>query len=197
MEDPIITPIQNCTSKDPDDGTCGHPDNMTPECHQHICPIVRRQEKPIIQPVGSYVRSLGKLIAIENVTPPVVEVLDYIYLETTARVEARVNGKPIKVFSTFNEFYGEGTAVQQAIKEAKAEAIKAGPSSLEFVVVMVRSHVRKRPSSHRGACFYDTDFRAMETIEHGSKRDLPEDLCMTVFSVTNPSGVELIETQSN
>jgi len=49
MEDPIITPIQNCTSKDPDDGTCGHPDNITPECHQHICPIVRRAEKQLEQ----------------------------------------------------------------------------------------------------------------------------------------------------
>jgi len=47
MEDPIITPIQNCTWKDPDDGTCGHPDNITPECHQHICPIVRRAEKQL------------------------------------------------------------------------------------------------------------------------------------------------------
>lgn len=155
------------------------------------------QEKPIIQPIGTFVRSLGKLIAIENVTPPVVEVLDYIYEETEARVEARVNGKPIKVFSTFNEFYGEGTAVINAINEAKAEAIKAGASSLEFVVVKVTYQVRKRPSANRGACFYHPMYREMTAISHGCKRDLPDHVCEDVFTVTNPNGVELIETQNN
>lgn len=27
-----------CVWSDPDDKTCSHPENPTPECHSHICP---------------------------------------------------------------------------------------------------------------------------------------------------------------
>jgi hypothetical protein len=34
--------IETCAFKDPEDGTCSHPDNPTPECHGAICPLVPR-----------------------------------------------------------------------------------------------------------------------------------------------------------
>lgn len=37
--DLIYVPFHNCGWKDAEDGCCGHPDNATPECHQHVCPI--------------------------------------------------------------------------------------------------------------------------------------------------------------
>lgn len=36
----IETPYINCGWKSPKDGTCSHPSNATPECHQFICPIL-------------------------------------------------------------------------------------------------------------------------------------------------------------
>jgi hypothetical protein len=43
----IETPIQNCVYKDAEDGTCGHESNMTPECHQWACPLLRILDREI------------------------------------------------------------------------------------------------------------------------------------------------------
>lgn len=34
----VFTPIADCEHKDPVDGTCRNPKNMTPECHVGACP---------------------------------------------------------------------------------------------------------------------------------------------------------------
>lgn len=34
----VFTPINDCEHKDPEDGCCSHPKNMTPECHVMACP---------------------------------------------------------------------------------------------------------------------------------------------------------------
>jgi len=34
-----FVPFENCGWKDSWDGTCSHPKNATPECHQFCCPI--------------------------------------------------------------------------------------------------------------------------------------------------------------
>lgn len=31
--------IASCPHKTPDEGLCGHPTNMTPECHEAACPL--------------------------------------------------------------------------------------------------------------------------------------------------------------
>lgn len=49
MTDSIYTPIQDCICKSLIDGTCCHPSNTTPECNQHICPVVRQAEKQLEQ----------------------------------------------------------------------------------------------------------------------------------------------------
>lgn len=33
--------IAACPHKDKDDGTCAHPENPTPECHEGACPYAR------------------------------------------------------------------------------------------------------------------------------------------------------------
>ncbi len=35
----IQRPIQNCPYGYDDDGTCGHSENLTPECHLQTCPL--------------------------------------------------------------------------------------------------------------------------------------------------------------
>jgi hypothetical protein len=41
VSEAIYTPFLNCGWKHLQDGTCSHPQNVTPECHQHICPIIK------------------------------------------------------------------------------------------------------------------------------------------------------------
>ncbi|AEI66978.1 hypothetical protein [Corallococcus macrosporus] len=35
-------PVADCGHTNPEDGLCTHPDNMTPECHQHACPLLHQ-----------------------------------------------------------------------------------------------------------------------------------------------------------
>lgn len=130
---------------------------------------------------GEYVRTCGKLVAIEDVTPKEI-VLDYIFEEESARLEGRINGKTVKVYSTFNDYYGEGTCVDSAIKEAKQQEAWLGESNLEFVVVKIISQVRKRPSRGVRENFYDREYRAMETLNNGCRWNLPDDVETVVWS---------------
>jgi hypothetical protein len=41
----VFTPIKDCEHKDPVDGCCSHPKNMTPECHVGACPRLHRRIK--------------------------------------------------------------------------------------------------------------------------------------------------------
>lgn len=131
--------------------------------------------------VGDYVRTYGKLVKIEDVTPKEI-ILDYIFEEEEARIEGRINGKTVKVYSTFNDFYGPGTCVQSAIKEAKRQNEWLGESNLEFVVIKVVSQVRKRPSEHERENFYDKGFRAMNNLNHGCHWNLPDKVETLVWS---------------
>jgi len=38
--DDVWTPINDCSWKDEEDGTCCHPRNITPECHIGCCPRI-------------------------------------------------------------------------------------------------------------------------------------------------------------
>ncbi len=50
MEPKIYTPFLNCGWKHEADGTCSHPHNATPECHQFICPIKAVEHR--VHPTG-------------------------------------------------------------------------------------------------------------------------------------------------
>lgn len=39
-------PVPNCGHVNPEDGLCAHPRNLTPECHEHACPLVCAQPEP-------------------------------------------------------------------------------------------------------------------------------------------------------
>lgn len=41
----VFTPIADCEHKDPIDGCCRNPKNMTPECHVAACPRLHRRIK--------------------------------------------------------------------------------------------------------------------------------------------------------
>ena len=140
------------------------------------------KQEPRFPDIGEWVRSQGRLVEIQDVTPPVVTVTDYIFEIIEASVVCRLNGKLVKGFSTFNEFYGEGSAVEAAIAEAKIQAVWHGPSNMEFVVIKKTMRRRKRPVGRKN--FYDETFIGMEAIDRGSHWDLPEDSEEDVFTTT-------------
>ncbi len=136
---------------------------------------------PRVPTEGDYVRMCGTLVAIEDVTPKEI-VLDFIFEETEARLEGRINGHVVKEYSTFNNFYGRDTCVESAIKEAKVQEAWIGESNLEFVVVKVTRQVRMRPARDGKENFYAREFREMRTIEHGCRWNLPDEVEEDVWS---------------
>jgi hypothetical protein len=141
------------------------------------------EEKPKVSlpEVGQYVRMYGTLVEVQDVTPKEI-VLDYIFEETSARLEGRINGKVVKEFGTLNNFYGKDTCVEQAIQEAKVQQAWLGESNLEFVVVKITTRVRMRPDRNDRENFYAKGVRAMKTLEFGCHRDLPDKIEEDVWS---------------
>jgi len=60
MSKKLYTPFENCGHKEID-GTCSHPGNMTPECHQHICPISKNSK-------GKKIKGLKVTSSIDDLT---------------------------------------------------------------------------------------------------------------------------------
>lgn len=130
------------------------------------------ETKPRDPVVGEYVRMVGTLVAVEDVTPPPPpKEADYIFEDTEARVDVLANGHKIDEGPTLNNFYGQGTCVDTAIKEAKRLSKKHGPG-VEVRVVKVTARVRMRKA--RGENFYAPQFARFESKPHGAKWDLPE-----------------------
>jgi hypothetical protein len=113
--------------------------------------------------------------------------LDYIFEETSARLEGRINGKVVKEYRTFNNHYGKDTCVKCAIEEAKIQQSWLGESNLEFVVVKITSRTRMRPDRNDRENFYAKGVRAMKSLDYGSRRDLPDDIEEVVWSSLRPA----------
>lgn len=140
------------------------------------------ESKPMRLPeLGETIRTVGKLVEIEDVTPS-ERVLDYIFETTEARVEARVRGEVIRVFSTFNDFYGEGTSITGAIQEAKKLAERYDAEGLEMVVVKITSRIRMRPDHQAKEHYYAKGLRAMKPLASGARYRLPDDTEEVVWS---------------
>ncbi len=46
-ESPIVSrPVKSCGFVIREDGSCGHPSNITPECHEHVCPLLMTPTAP-------------------------------------------------------------------------------------------------------------------------------------------------------
>jgi hypothetical protein len=139
-------------------------------------------DNPKITKTGDFVRGVGRLIMIEIVPPPPQPPpkTHYVFEEIKARTEIRLGQEVIKEIQTLNDFYGEGTAVETSIEEAKDMAKKLGigpKSELEIVVVEVREQKRSLLETDPliKNSFYDKAYRAFKDIEGcGSRKGLPE-----------------------
>jgi hypothetical protein len=117
------------------------------------------------------------------VTPPIVTVIDYIFESVSAKCELRLGNETITHIQTLSDWYGEGTAVDTAIKEMKLYAAERqiGPASeLDVVVIRVAQQARMRPNPMEGS---REPFR---TIAYGSLYGLPEATETVVWSSRKP-----------
>jgi hypothetical protein len=141
-------------------------------------------KEPRIPKVGEFVRSIGTLVKIDKVQPPPPKLIDeYIFEQIEARIEVRFNGEKLKDLSTFSDFYGVGTSVDSAIKDAKEYSERRGitkDSDLEVVVIKVVSQYRAKVSNVEN--YYDKEYHYFDAFSYGCKRDLPEDIETVVWS---------------
>lgn len=135
--------------------------------------------------MGEYVRGQGTLVAVEEIVPPPPQVdRDYIFEEITAEVELRLGSEVLNHICSLWDAYGKDTSVKSAIEEGKryASERKIGPGSeLEVVVVKTVEQVRKRPKMGQEN-FYNPDFFLFESLQFGSKVDLPDPVRTVVWS---------------
>lgn len=143
---------------------------------------------PRLPAIGEYVRGQGVLVAVETIPPPPQPppATDYIFEEVFAYCALQHQGEAIKNLQSFNEFYGQGTAVSEAIKEMKEYAQRKGlgpDSDLEVVVIEEKIRYRRRPTQGPEQNFYDPAFCKFETLESWrGRQDLPEPVKRVVWS---------------
>jgi hypothetical protein len=134
--------------------------------------------------IGEFVRHVGKLVKIEDIIlPPPQPERDYIFEEIEAVCELLYKGETIKSLGTYNDFYGIGTSVQNAIKEMKdyASERQIGKNSeLEVRVTQVVSQTRMKPNGKYNV--YAKEFSDFEYKSFGSKANLPEPIKTIVWS---------------
>jgi hypothetical protein len=145
-------------------------------------------ETPRLPVEGEYVRGCGRLVDIQTAPPPPPPVPDkeYIFAERTASVVVFLkDGTPMKRLSTLNEFYGEGTATHAAIEQANIYATnhKITPESDVILIVVEKTeHVRMRRSPAADKNYMAAEFVSFQTLNIGSKRDVPADIRKIVWS---------------
>lgn len=142
-------------------------------------------DAPRLPNIGEQIRLCGRLVEIQDVTPPVTQVLDYVFEEVSAAVLVKANGLTLTEGPTFNDFYGPARV--PAVVEAKKLAEMYGPG-VEVVVIEKTQLVRKRPTGNRS--FYAREFIEFESIRHGCRADLPDDREEQVWSSKSPEGMQ-------
>jgi hypothetical protein len=138
-------------------------------------------EKPKLPQVGDYVRMKGRLVEIQDVTPKEI-VLDYIFEDTEATVYGMINGKIVREYGTFNNFYGQDSCVKSAVEEAENKQKELGESDLEFVVAKKTTQNRMRPNPRNLSSLYAPEFRDMALLDHGCCAGLPNEKIEKVWS---------------
>lgn len=122
---------------------------------------------PRLPDIGDWVRTQGKLVAIEDVTPKAPpQEIDYVFEDYEAEIHLLSNGHEISRGPTINSFYGEDTCVELAIADAKELLVKYG-DHLEAVIEKVTTQTRMRPIDRRNP--HDKqffDFARKETYSH-------------------------------
>jgi hypothetical protein len=145
-----------------------------------------------IPKIGEYVRLRGELIEVieEPPPPPPPPTKFYVFEDTEARVESRVNGHVVQTFSTFNNWYGRDTCIQSAIDSAKEEQARLGTSDMEFVVVKITRRGRLIHIAN-STYLYDSQFVRFEYPDRGHDGSETEE---DVWSSKEPDIISVTST---
>ena len=129
---------------------------------------------PRIPNVGEFVRTVGRLIDVKEVTPPPPppppSEKQYVFEQICARGEVRLNGEVLKNFGTYTDYYGLETSVEKVTEQMRAYAAAngIGPSSeLEVVVVRIVSYDLRRVGKEAG--FYDKTYVEFKEIPYSQR----------------------------
>lgn len=131
---------------------------------------------------GQYVRGLGTLIETHDFPPPPQPEPTWIFEEVHAIGEIRLGKDPEKpivlngnALGTIWEFKGKGSAVDEAIDQARGKMKNMGitpDGEAEIVVIEVRKEVMKITAERRN--FYDPDFFGFDQDPRPAVRALAE-----------------------
>jgi hypothetical protein len=155
------------------------PNIRTPFCGKPGC-------EPRAVKTGEFVLRVGRLVSIEDVTPPVTQVLDYIFETVSAKAELRLRGKTIDTLPSYCNWTESEEGVAETIKGAKEYVAEnqIGPGSdIEVVVLRVAEQYRMRPLPNPQGYTLHEPFR---TLDYGSRWRLPQPVETIVWSSRRP-----------
>lgn len=120
--------------------------------------------------VGEFVRGVGTLFETIAVPPPPQPppTTVFVFEVMTAQMRIRVGGKIINTGSTFNDFYGKRTCVEEALKEAESFVRRRniGPQSdVEVIVVQAITKTNQVLDRREAKNFYDGTFPCFKSYE--------------------------------
>ena len=139
---------------------------------------------PRLPVVGEYVRKFGRVVDIVDLTPPPPnKVVNWIfeYVEADVVVQSK-SGVVLVNHSSFCDYYGEGTAVKEAIESAKCCVVHYG----EGVVVVVIKTTKQRqmiPTNEKSFC--NSDFFEFGAVNAWCRVDLPDPVEEVVWRSDN------------
>jgi hypothetical protein len=134
------------------------------------------QKQLKIPEIGETLRHVGKLLRIETI--PIEPQIDYIFEDDEYRMELRRCGVVLKTFGSFADGYMQ-SAIVEMVKYAESENI-GKDSEVELVVVKVATQYRMMPTYQEN--FYADGYTDFRTLEHGSRRDLPDPVESVIWS---------------
>lgn len=93
---------------------------------------------------GQYVRQTGELLAVEDMPREVVRnVTTYLFRVFSARHQVLANGHVLQEGSSYNDYYGRLTCVEEALKDALAAQEKHAVAGLEYRVLLTVGYERR------------------------------------------------------
>jgi len=136
------------------------------------------EAKPRIPAIGEVVSDYGKLVAIEDVTPPPKKVYDYIFEESEYVVSIETpRGIEVRKGVTY-------TAKDVAINVAKTQAGVLAPN----VAVVTEKRVQRRYQPTAATNYRTPEFKAFAPLPYGSRAGLPDDVEVEIWRSDAPEG---------
>lgn len=130
-------------------------------------------DKSRLPTVGEYVRNYGELVEVREVTPlPPATYFDYIFKSYAWRIDALANGRQLRTFSEYNDFYGRETGRQAAIDNAEKLVAEYG-DAIEIIVVKVTAYRRLKPTGNDN--IYDKTYCAFDSYAYSDNVPDPEE----------------------